>query len=215
MRKQVPASGNPTTSSHKDLVPFSNQKPLVPGKGGGLTHWRLQRDKQQLQDQNLDLAKVIRRLSEELIEELIFLRDPNRKTPEAIARRLTQIMGALKRESGALTSMFDIADLHPALQKIFNEKLPSRLDAPAEEDPDKLIDLLPLPEASPEKETKPTLRYLLSNREFEVLALLLAGDKPRQVGAALGINRTSVSNIYFNIRKKARQVTGKEGEPKA
>jgi DNA-binding CsgD family transcriptional regulator len=200
---------------HKDLVPFANEKPLVPGKGGGLTHWRLERDKQQLKDEILDLAKVIRRLSEELIEELIFLRDPNRKTPEAITRRMSQIMGALKRESGALTGMFDLADLHPVLQKIFNEKQQSRLDAPADEDPVKTIQaLLPAVEIPVEKETKPTLRYLLSNREFEVLTLLLADEKPKDIAAKLGISRLTINATTHHIREKARQVAGKEGESK-
>jgi DNA-binding CsgD family transcriptional regulator len=145
-----------------------------------------------------------------LIEELIFLRDPNRKTPEAFGRRMSQIMGALKREGSALTGMFDIADLHPVLQKIFNEKQQSRLDAPADEDPVKTIQaLLPAVEIPVEKETKPTLRYLLSNREFEVLALLLAGETPKEIAAALGINRTSVNQYHHHIREKARQVTGK------
>ena len=107
---------------HKDLVPFSNAKPLVPGKGGGLRHWKQERDKQQLRSEIADLAKVMRRLSQELIEELLFLKDSAHKTPEAIRRRMSQIMGALRRESDTLTSLFEIADLHPALQQIFREK---------------------------------------------------------------------------------------------
>src|SRR6266545_4367006 len=114
-------------STHKDLVPFTNARPLVPGKGGGLPHWKLQRDKQELRDEIADLAKVMRRLSQELIEDILFLKDPTRKTPEAIQRRMSQIAGALKRESSTLTSLFEVGDLHPALQQIFLEKTDSRL----------------------------------------------------------------------------------------
>ncbi len=195
--------------TNKNLVPFTNTRSLVPGKGGGLVRWRLERDKQQLQDEIFDLAKVIRRLSEELVEEMIFLTE-QRHSPEAINRRMSQIGGALKRESSTLTSMFNIADLHPALQRIFAAKL--RVEAPAAAD-EPLINLLEPPMETIEQPQKSTLRYLLSNREFEVLTLLLAGDTPREIGAALGIERTTVNVIQFNIRERAREVAGKREEP--
>src|SRR5687767_4310284 len=120
LRSKPPMPNDP----HKDLVPFTNAKPLVPGKRGGLTHWKLERDKPQLNNELLELATVLRRLAQELIESVLILRHPNRRnSPEALARHISGIMGALKRESATLTSMFDIADLHPALQQIFRAKL--------------------------------------------------------------------------------------------
>ena len=116
------------TPMSKDLVPFTNEKSLTPGKGGGLKFWRLERDKQQLRDEITDMAAVMRRLSQELIEQLLFLKAPDRNIPEVIQRRMSQIVGALKRESKVLTTLFAIGDLHPALQRIFLEKeLPTRL----------------------------------------------------------------------------------------
>ena len=116
----------------KDLVPFTNEKSLTPGKGGGLKFWRLQREKQQLRDEITDMASVMRRLSQELIEQLLFLKAPDRNIPEVIQRRMSQIVGALKRESKVLTTLFAIGDLHPALQRIFLEKrTPDDAELPA------------------------------------------------------------------------------------
>ena len=206
---KLPTTGN---DAHKALVPFSSTAPLVPGRRGAvLTRWKLERDKEQLRNEILDLAKVIRRLSEELLEELVFLRDPNRKAPEALQRRMSQISGALKRESSTLTSLFDLADLHPALQRIFLQKLPGREETPPEEPT--AIDLLaaPVPETPPKK---PTLRYLLSDREFEVLEMLLADKKPAEIAAKLDIKRTAVNNTVHRIKQKARELVGREGEAK-
>jgi DNA-binding CsgD family transcriptional regulator len=194
---------------HKDLVPFANAKPLVPGKGGGLRYWKQERDKQQLSQEVTDLAKVMRRLSQELVEELLFLKDSSHKTPEAIRRRMSQIMGALRRESDTLTSLFEIADLHPALQRIFREK--SEL---AKEIAEPFIDLQLLEGPTAAVEKRPTLLTLLSNREIEVLTLLLAGHKARDAGVKLGISRMSVNTHFANIRKKACSLAGKEGDTK-
>jgi DNA-binding CsgD family transcriptional regulator len=184
----------------------------VPGRRGAvLTRWKLERDKQQLSDEIIDLAKVIRRLSEEHVEELIFLRDPNQKSPEAIQRRMSQISGALKRESSTLTSLFDLADLHPALQRIFLQKLPGGMDAAADEP--NVIDLLTAPLALPEKPEKPTLRYLLSDREFEILAMLLADKKTKEIAAKLQITRSAVTTTLYNIRRKAKELTEGGGKP--
>ena len=195
--------------THKDLVPFSNSKPLVPGKGGGLPHWRLERDKQELRNEIADLAKVLRRLSEELIEDLLFLKDPNRKTPEAIQRRMSQIAGALKRESATLSSLFEMADLHPALQRIFLEKTENPLDVG--EQPAIDLKMLDGPELTIEKQDKPTLFHVLSNRETEILALLLADYKPKDVAAKLGIAKGTVTVTLGHIKKKARDLVGKKG----
>ena len=199
--------------THKSLVPFTNAQPLVPGKGGGLTHWRLQRDKQQLRDELVDLASVVRRMSEELIEELIFLTEPRRNSPEAIARRMSQITGALKRESGTLTSMFNIAELHPALQRIFNAKLQAPADDAGQDDT--LVNLLNPPAESiiVDRKQKPSLRYVLSDHEFEILALVLAGETPKDIGAKLKITRNAVHGAMSHIRQKARELTGTKGEP--
>lgn len=115
----------------KELIPFS-AKPLVPGKGGGLNHWRHEREKQQLHGEITDLAKTIRRLSQELIDQIIFLQDPAYKSPEEIQRAISRMAGALKAESSMLNSLFKIGDLHPAMERIFRDRLDA-LRAPAGE----------------------------------------------------------------------------------
>jgi len=188
----------------KDLVPFTNEKPLTPGKGGGLKFWRLQREKQQLRDEITDMALVMRRLSQELIEQLLFLKDPDRNIPEVVQRRMSQIVGALKRESGVLTSLFAIGDLHPALQRIFLEKrTPDAVELPA-------IDLkaLEAPATLPPP-VEPTLLHLLSNREIEILTYALAGHSTRNTASKLGIKRVSVNSAIHHIHKKAQELVGK------
>jgi hypothetical protein len=65
------------TSSHSPT-----RGPLVPGsKGGGLAHWKLERDKQELNNEIADLARSCAELSQKLIEDILFLKDPTRKTP--------------------------------------------------------------------------------------------------------------------------------------
>jgi DNA-binding NarL/FixJ family response regulator len=196
--------------THKALVPFTETKPLVPGKGGGLRHWRLERDKQELRDEIGELAKVLRRLSQELIDVVLFLRDPTHKTPEAIQRQVIRIMGALKRESAMLTSLFEIADLHPALQRIFAEKTESCLDLL--EQPDIDLKLLDSPTITVEKHAKPTLLHMLSNREIQILTLLLAGNQRKDVAKKLNINPWTVSTTIQHIKKKARSIVSEEGE---
>ena len=188
----------------KDLVPFNNEKSLTPGKGGGLRFWRLQREKQQLRDEITDMAAVMRRLTQELIEQLLFLKDPDRNIPEVIQRRMSQIVGALKRESGVLTTMFAIGDLHPALQRIFLEKrAPENAELPAID-----LDALEPPAALPPP-VKPTLLHLLSNREIEILTYALAGYLARDTASKLGITKLTVKTNLHNIHNKARGLVGK------
>src|SRR5438094_2928851 len=103
------------TPQRKELQPFT-QKPLVLGKGGGLKYGRQERDIQALNNEITDLAKVIRRLSQEVIDQILFLQDPNHKSPEETHRAISRMAGALKNESSVLKSLFQIGDLHPALE---------------------------------------------------------------------------------------------------
>jgi DNA-binding CsgD family transcriptional regulator len=85
------------------------------------------------------------------------------------------------------------------------------MDAAADEP--NVIDLLAAPPALPEKPEKPTLRYLLSEREFEILAMLLADKKPKEIAAKLQITRSAVTTTLYNIRRKAKELTEGGGKP--
>ena len=188
----------------KDLVPFTNAKPLTPGKGGGLKYWRLQREKQALRDEITDMASVMRRLSQELIEQLLFLKAPDRNIPEVVQRRMSQIVGALKRESAVLTSLFAIGDLHPALQRIFLEKrTPDDAQLPAID-----LEALAAPATLPPP-VKPTLLHVLSNREIEILTYALAGHPARDTASKLGIAKGTVYQALHDVHTKARELVGK------
>jgi len=53
----------------REIVPFANAKPLVPGaKGVRPNHWRLRREIQTLEADIKEYGKVLARLSEELID---------------------------------------------------------------------------------------------------------------------------------------------------
>ena len=150
------------------------------------------------------MASVMRRLSQELIEQLIFLKAPDRNIPEVVQRRMSQIIGALKRESGVLTTLFAIGDLHPALQRIFLEKrTPDEVELPAID-----LELLEEPAALPPP-VKPTLLHVLSNREIEILTYALAGYLARDTASKLGITKFTVHQNLHNIHTKARDLVGK------
>lgn len=112
-------------SKKKPLTPFTG-KPLVVGKGQGLQHWRQEREKQRLRDEIGDMAKVVRRLSQELIEGILFLQDSRPKSPEETRRVISGMAAALKAESSTLNSLFQIGELHPMLEQIFRERADAR-----------------------------------------------------------------------------------------
>jgi hypothetical protein len=119
----------------RDLIPFASSKPMVPGaRGGRPAHWKQQRQIQALESDMMELGKVLARLSQELIEEVIFLQDhPRRTNPEAIRRRISKIMGALKRESSLLGGLVRAGfDLHPLLSEMLLKKAQERLDGKEE-----------------------------------------------------------------------------------
>jgi hypothetical protein len=87
------------------LVPFSNPKPLVPGAPGGRSgYWKQQRKIEALKCDMAELGKVLARLSQELIEQVIWFNSPP-ETRVSQQRRMCQIMGALKREKSLLNGL--------------------------------------------------------------------------------------------------------------
>jgi sulfite reductase alpha subunit-like flavoprotein len=114
--------------THKDLVPFTNSRPLVPGKGGGLRHWKLERDKQQLKDEIGDLAKVMRRLSQELIEDLLFLKDPNTLKAN-IAKATETLVKHLDSEHENISLRAAERIIEFAQKALSNEELERRIEA--------------------------------------------------------------------------------------
>ena len=120
----------------RELVPFANRKPMVPGASGRLGYWKQERKIQALESDMKKLAKVLARLSQELIEEIIFLQDHPRNTrPEAIRRRISQMTGALKRESSLLGGLLAAGfDLHPLIQELFLKKAMERKEEQNEGD---------------------------------------------------------------------------------
>jgi hypothetical protein len=120
----------------RELVPFANSKPMVPGAPRGRpAYWKQERKIQALESDLKELAKVLARLSGELIEEIIFLQDhPRHTSPEAIRRRISQMAGALKREKSLLGGLLGAGfDLHPLINELFIRKAQEHLERKEEQ----------------------------------------------------------------------------------
>ena len=197
-----------TNTTNKHLVPFTSSKPLVPGKGGRLPYWRQERTNQTLKDEILDMAKVIRRLSQELIDQILFLQDTSHKSPEETHRAMSRMLGALKQESSTLSSLFALEDLHPALKKIFLDRTAERLSV----SPPHETELLPLPTVPDLNKPKPTIFHLLTDKDLEFVTLILAGYKITEAAAKMGIKAETGYLRRHSIKRKAKQALGEKGE---
>jgi len=217
--------------TNKQLVPFTGSKPLVPGsKGGRLGYWRQERARPAQNDEIMDMAQVIRRLSQELVEQILFLQDPNRKSPEQTRRALSRMLGALKQESSTLSRLFQIEDLHPALKKLFLDRV---ADPPQPEIDDNLLalnidskfridhpkpqpeiddNLLALPTVPALNKPKPTIFHLLTDRELEFVTYLLAGHTITEAAGKMGCTAHTGHVHRSNVIAKAKQVLGAKGE---
>ncbi len=195
----------------KHLVPFISRKPLVPGKGGRLGYWRQDREIQALKDEIVDMAKVVRRLSQELIDQILFIQDPSHKSPEEIRRTMSRMAGALKQESPMLTSLFQIEDLHPALKQIFLDRSGERLGEPTQA---LEIDVQALPRSAVPALNKPepTIFHLLTDQELKLVTLILAGHEIGEAAARMGIAAHTARVYRCNVINKAKQVLGEKGE---
>ena len=199
-------------NTNKSLVPFANAKPLVPGsKGGRPAHWQQERKNQALKNEILDMAKVVRRLSQELIEQILFIRDPNPKSPEEKRRAMSRMLGALKQDSAMLSNLFEISDIHPALTKMFLNQSAEPVNEPGQE-PNFDIELLPLPTVPALASANPTIFHLLTDRELEFVTYLLAGYTIPKAAAKMGITEGTAHNHRHNILGKARDILGEKGE---
>lgn len=127
----------------RELVPFSNPKPLVPGRPGGRSgsgYWKQERQIVALKADMNELGKVLARLSGELIEQVIWLQDPRPKGPEETRRHISMCMGALKREKSLLNWLLGAGfDLYPILAQLFLKKTQEHVEGSQKNEAEPLL----------------------------------------------------------------------------
>jgi DNA-binding NarL/FixJ family response regulator len=121
--------------------------------------------------------------------------------------------GALKNESSVLKSLFQLNDLHPALERIFMERATpvNELGQPASG-----TEIAPISSSPyiPLNQRKPNIFNVLTDRELEILTLTTAGYTAAECAAKTGSEPGTVSVHRQKIKAKAEQFAGEKGKPK-
>jgi hypothetical protein len=110
-----------------EIVSFTRKSLVAGAPSGHQGYWKKDRRIQGPEVDMNEIGEVLARLSGELIEQVVWLQSPEH-TRVAIQRRISQIMGALRREKDLLDELVDAGfDIHPLLSELLIRRAQERL----------------------------------------------------------------------------------------